>query len=48
MRKTSIYHLTPLEKVALENSVAATQADVFRKNGDNKLNKIDRNMKIKR
>jgi len=30
------------------HSVAAAQADVFRKNSDNKLNKIDENMKIKR
>jgi len=29
-------------------SVAAAQADVFQKNSDNKLNKIDKNMKIKR
>jgi len=29
-------------------SVAAAQADVFQKNSDNKLNKIDTNMKIKR
>ena len=34
--------------VCATGSVAAAQADVFRKNGDNKLNKIDRNMKIKR
>ena len=30
------------------DSVAAAQADVFQKNSDNKLNKIDKNMKIKR
>jgi len=29
-------------------SVAAAQADIFRKNSDNKLNKIGKNMKIKR
>jgi len=32
----------------LVTSVAAAQADVFQKNSDNKLNKIDNNMKIKR
>jgi len=31
-----------------KSSVAAAQADVFQKNSDNKLNKIDTNMKIKR
>ena len=30
------------------DSVAAAQADVFQQNSDNKLNKIDTNMKIKR
>jgi len=32
----------------LPPSVAAAQADVFRKNSDNKLNKIGKSMKIKR
>ena len=32
----------------LLGSVAAAQADVFQQNSDNKLNKIDTNMKIKR
>jgi len=36
------------QRVAAQSSVAAAQADVFQKNSDNKLNKIDKNMKIKR
>jgi len=35
-------------ELLITSSVAAAQADVFQKNSDNKLNKIDKNMKIKR
>jgi len=40
--------LTCSNQAILVISVAAAQADVFQKNSDNKLNKIDTNMKIKR
>ena len=41
-------HTSLPSEMTSTHSVAAAQADVFQKNSNNKLNKIDTNMKIKR